>query len=125
MKITFKSTILNNGSEEPKVIEFTAPVEISEENGFKVYEFEEPQNKVMNRIEVKDTIVNIFAGPSTIVLSLNELVQNDYYTEAGSVLFDSELKKLSIEENKVLMEYELGQLNNPFGKFKIELFISE
>ena len=124
MKITFKSTIKNEGN-EPNHIEFVAPVIISENDGFKIYEFVEPQNNIMNRIEVKDTIVNIFAGPSTIVLSLNELVQNEYYTNAGAVLFDSDLKSLDIKENEIKFKYSLGQLNNPFGEFEIQLKIEE
>lgn len=124
MKITFKSTIKNQDA-DPKIIEFTAPVEISKMDNFKVYEFLEPQNNIMNRIEVSDKVVNIFAGPSTIVLSLGELIANDYYTEGGTVMFDSELHNLEVSEDYINMEYELGQLNNPFGLFQIELKISK
>lgn len=123
MKIRFRSEIKNG--EELNEIDFTSSVEISKMNDFIVYEFLEPQNNIMNRIEVSSNIVNIFAGPSTIVLSLNELIQNDYYTEAGVVMFDSKMNKLEISDNLIEFNYELGQINNLFGKFKIKLEISE
>lgn len=123
MKITFKSTI--NHNDEDKVIEFTSPVEISKMEGFDVYEFLEPQNNVMNRIEVSSNVVNIFAGPSTIILMLNELIQNDYQTPQGNIMFDSEMTKLVNKNGYIAMDYTLGQINNPFGKYKIELTISK
>ena len=124
MTITFKSTIKRE-NEEDTVIEFEAPVEITTMAEYSVYEFLEPQNKVMNRIEVSPQRVNIFAGPSTVILVLNELIQNDYFTPQGTIMFDSELKELNIEKDKIHLQYTLGQLNNPFGNFHINLKIKK
>lgn len=125
MKITFKSTITHQES-EPNIIEFTSPVEISkQDNSFNVYEFIEPQNKIMNRIEVSENVVNIFAGTSTIILSLGEPIKNEYETPEGNILFDAELHKLENNDHTILMEYTLSQLNKSFGNFKIELKLSK
>lgn len=123
MTITFTSNIKNQ--DETNKIEFTTPVVISEINEFKVFEFVEPQNNVSNRIEVSNKVVNIFAGPSTIVLSLDELIANDYNTPGGTIMFDSEMKELVIKEDEIMFEYTLGQVNNPFGDFKINLKINK
>ncbi|MCK5867443.1 MAG: DUF1934 family protein [Mycoplasmataceae bacterium] len=124
MIITFKSTIKRE-NEEDTIIEFEAPVEITKMNEYNVYEFLEPQNKIMNRIEVSEKRVNIFAGPSTVILVLNELIQNDYYTQEGTIMFDSEMKELKIEKETIDFSYTLGQLNNPFGEFNINLKIKK
>ena len=94
-------------------------------NEYDVYEFLEPQNKVMNRIEVSAKRINIFAGPSTVILVLNELIQNDYQTSQGTIMFDSEMKQLSIEKESIDFNYTLGQLNNPFGNFTINLKLNK
>ena len=123
MTITFKSTTKGQGESNP--IEFTAPVVVSQLEDLVVYEFAEPSNNVMNRIEFNDKYVNIFAGPSTINLQLGEKIYNEYVTPQGSIAFDADLLKVETKNNKTNITYELSQVNNPFGKFHIELTLNK
>ncbi|NQZ66094.1 MAG: DUF1934 family protein [Mycoplasmatales bacterium] len=123
MTITFTSNTKN--LDKKNKIEFTAPVTISEMEEFKVYEFIEPQNNVANRIEVSHNAVNIFAGPSSIILILDELIKNEYQSPQGPIFFDSNMKELVSSENEVYFEYTLEQANKIFGEFKIKLSINK
>ena len=123
MTITFKSTTKGQGDANP--IEFTAPVVVSQLEDLVVYEFAEPSNNVMNRIEFNDKYVNIFAGPSTINLQLGEKIYNEYVTPQGAIAFDADLLKVETKNNKTNITYELSQVNNPFGKFHIELTLNK
>ena len=121
MKITFKSIAKNNDKENK--IEFDAPVKISNENNMRVFEFEEPSHKVMNRIEFSEKKVNIFAGPSTINLELNKKIFNSYQTPNGLISFESFLQNIEIKENNVNIKYYLSQNDKKFGDFDIKLII--
>ncbi len=123
MTITFTSNIKND--EKKNKIEFTAPVTISKMGSYTVYEFIEPQNNISNRIEVSENSVNIFAGPSTIMLSLDKKVKNDYNSVAGQIVFDSEMKELTSNNKEINFEYFLSQGNKIFGEFKIKLTINK
>ncbi len=121
MKITFKSIAKNNDKENK--IEFDAPVKISNENNMRVFEFEEPSHKVMNRIEFSEKKVNIFAGPSTINLELNKKIFNSYQTPNGLISFESFLQNIEIKQNNVNIKYYLSQNDKKFGDFDIKLII--
>ena len=121
MKITFKSIAKNNDKENK--IEFDAPVKISNENNMRVFEFEEPSHKVMNRIEFSEKKVNIFAGPSTINLELNKKIFNSYQTPNGLISFESFLQNIEIKKNNVNIKYYLSQNDKKFGDFDIKLII--
>ena len=121
MKITFKSIAKTN--EKENKIEFSAPVKITNENNMKIFEFEEPTHKVMNRIEFSEKKVNIFAGPSTINLELNKKISNNYETPAGLITFESFLEDIKIKEKIINIKYYLSQNNKKFGDFNITLII--
>lgn len=121
MKIIFKSIAKANDKENK--IQFTAPVKINNENNMKIFEFEEPTHKIMNRIEFSEKKVNIFAGPSTINLELNKKIFNNYETPAGLISFESFLEEIKIKEKNVNIKYHLIQNNKKFGKFNITLII--
>ncbi len=123
MTITFTSNI-KNGDKKNK-IEFTSPVAISKMGDFAVYEFTEPQNNISNRIEVSSNEVNVFAGPSTVMLSLDKKIKNDYNSGMGQIVFDSEMKELTLNDDEIYFEYSLSQGNNIFGEFKIKLTINK
>ena len=123
MTITFKSNINNNN--EIKKIEFTSIVSISKMNEFKVFEFKEPQHNIMNRIEVSQDKVNIFAGSSTVMLSLDEIITNDYQVNGTNLFFESKMYQLSMENNNINFKYHLMQSNKIFGEFDILLKIND
>lgn len=119
MNIVFTSLITKQG--EDNKIEFTAPVNVSKENGFDVYEFNEPSQNVANRIEVSAESINIFAGPSSINLVLNRKVQNEYQTPHGLIYFISELHKVELKDNGAIFSYTLSNVDDIIGNFDITL----
>ena len=124
MNITFKS-IIKNSNDDKNVIEFTAPVKKSFEHNMDIYEFVEPEHKVMNRIEVSKERVNIFAGPSSINLELDKSVANSYQTPGGLLYFNSFLDKVNIKGNISQFSYSLIQNNTKIGDFNIKITISK
>lgn len=123
MNITFTSEI-KNGTDKVEKIQFTAPVSTRIENNMRVFEFEEPQNKVMNWIEVGDNNVNIISGPSTINLLLDTDIHIEYPTPAGTIHFTSNMKELQQSDQKISFIYHLSQGQKVFGEFKITLEIN-
>ncbi|TNK84183.1 hypothetical protein C4M92_03815, partial [Mycoplasmopsis pullorum] len=77
MTIEFKSKILQ-GSNEPVYTNFEAKLERLNELDFDVLLFNEPSQNVANRIEINSSDVNIFAGPTTLNLSLNKWVDVEF-----------------------------------------------
>ncbi len=121
MNLTFTSIVTQNG--EDKKIEFTSPSKISKQGKFKVYEFKDPTSQVSNHIEVSPTEVNIFAGPSTINLVLNELVENRYQIGETTQIIQSFLSEINSEKGYVDFKYTLGMNGSEFGKYNIILKI--
>lgn len=120
MKIKFKS--LNKLTPDKNRFEFTSFVEIGEWDNFKTYEFIEPSNKVMNRIEVSDNKVNIIAGPSYLNLVLNEDVENQYQTDYGLINLAVNMSYLEIKKDNINFAYKLYDIENVvIGDFVIEL----
>lgn len=120
MKIKFKS--LNKLTPDKNRFEFTSFVEIGEWDNFKTYEFIEPSNKVMNRIEVSDNKVNIIAGPSYLNLVLNEDVENQYQTDYGLINLVVNMSYLEIKKDNINFAYKLYDIENVvIGDFVIEL----
>lgn len=123
MNITFTSEIKNETGKIEK-IQFVAPVNTRIENSMRVFEFEEPQNKVMNWIEIGENNVNIISGPSTINLVLDTDIHIEYQTPAGAIHFTSKMSELKHSEDKVAFKYSLSQGQKTFGEFKITLEIN-
>ncbi len=121
MNITFTSLITVEGKENK--IEFTSPVTISNENGMDIFEFVEPSNDIMNRIEVTPMLVNIFAGPNTINLKLQEKVQVQYDTPQGPLFLDSEMHRIEISKSLIEFDYDLYAAGKIIGKYSITLNI--
>ena len=124
MTLKFKSKISNPGQEDQD-IEFKAKVEVSDYEQFKAFEFIEPSQGVMNRIEVSDNAVNIFAGPSTINLVLGQTVINEYHTPQGAIYFQSKLISLVSDPVRYTFMYKLSQADSLFGTFEIELTLEK
>ncbi|MCR8613030.1 MAG: DUF1934 family protein [Mycoplasma sp.] len=115
---------MKNGDDKNK-ISFSSKLNQSLFGEFIVYEFTEPSNNVMNRIEYTDKDVNIFAGPSTINLSLKKRVGIEYNTPHGVLILHSYLEKLDKLENGVYFEYTLSNNDEEIGKYKITLEVSD
>lgn len=109
MKIKFKSTGSKDG--ENNVIEFDALVSIDKYEQFDTYEFLEPSQNIMNRIEVSQNEVNIIAGMNTIQLTLNEKVPNLYATDYRNIDLVFYMKKLERSENFHTFEYDMLDAN--------------
>lgn len=123
MNITFTSEIKHGGDKQDK-IEFTSPVTTRYENGFRIFEFLEPSNNIMNWIEVAETMVNIITGPATINLMLESDLNVEYPTPAGLIYFTSRMHEIKIEEKEVNFRYSLFQGKNEIGEYKITLTLS-
>lgn len=124
MNITFTSEIKHSQDKQDK-IEFTAPVTTREERGMRVFEFAEPQNNVMNWIEVSENHVNIITGPTTINMALNENKAVEYSTEAGTIYFNSYMSSCEIADDVIKFSYTLSQGQNLIGEYKITLALSK
>ncbi|WP_426461494.1 hypothetical protein [Mycoplasma hafezii] len=132
MTINFKSIIKQNG--ESQTIEFASPVEISNENGFKVFSFTEPSLDVENRIELSEKQINIFAGSSTVFLKRDEKTEfelsltlddgKEYTFNLVSHWYKADFK----EPNYYAFEYTLAkgfEADDVIGTYEIELKITE
>ena len=126
MKITFKSIVKQNDNEN--VIEFTSELTLSEWDGFKVYEFKEPSRGEMNRIEIKDKFVNIFAGPSTFNLELDKTVVNNYQVAGMDqviplvALLNSVTK---LDGDDYTFNYSMYNNGNEIGNYEITLNVEK
>lgn len=118
-KIIFTSEIMQNGDKNK--ISFKSPLMQSKYDEFDVYEFKEPSNNIMNRIEISKTTINIFAGSSTISMVLNEKLPIEYNTPSGSIILNSFLKKKNVIDNKIIFEYTLSEKEKLIGEYKITL----
>ncbi|CAM9108839.1 DUF1934 domain-containing protein [Mycoplasma marinum] len=121
-KIKFTSNISQAG--ETQQISFDAAVTIDTYQEFTTYEFKEPNMNVMNKIEVSETAVNIFAGPSSINLELNKTVAIQYQTPHGILLLNSHMSALTINEDNVKIQYSLANQEDIVGNYEIILEIS-
>lgn len=122
MKIKFISHIDQMGTKNE--IAFTSEVTISQWNEFQVYEFLEPKNNVMNRIEVSSNAINIFAGTASIQLVLHQEIKTEYQVPSGTVFFKARLNKLEREENEINFSYQLNAINGDLiGEYDIKLII--
>ncbi len=123
-KINFISNIDHNGDKQE--ISFQSAVEVTKYEGLTSYEFKEPNMNVMNRIEVSETQVNIFAGSSSINLELNKSINIEYQTPNGTLLLDSFLEKMDCSNlDDVKFQYTLSQKDEIVGRYNINLKIEE
>ena len=111
MTINFKSIIHQNN--EDKTIEFTSELKVSNEFGFDVLEFKEPQAGVMNRIEISDRFVNIFAGTSTLNLELDNPITVQYQLGDQMINMITNMTSLTISDTVKEFEYNI---QNPSGE---------
>lgn len=123
MNITFTSEIKGQIDKIEK-IEFTSPVDTRIENNMRVFEFREPQNNIMNWIEVGSNVVNIITGPTTINLMLETDILVEYQTQSGTIHFTSHMKSLTQSEDIVNFVYTLSQGANQIGEYSITLRLS-
>ncbi len=122
MIIEFKSKIKQN--EENNLIEFKAPVNIYNRDKFAIFEFADPQSKIMNMIEISDDEINIFAGSMTINLQLNKKVTIEYIAPQGAVYFVSWLEKITKQKEEINFLYTLSNQNDVvLGEYDITLKI--
>lgn len=124
MKITFTSLIIDAQKKESR-FHFSAPLVIGKWNEFVVYEFVEPSNQELNRIEVSQDAVNIIAGPNTINLELEKDIDVLYKTNVGEIIFTSRLNKLKMQEDEVEFNYSLSDHGNEIGNYTIKLNIEK
>ncbi len=122
MNITFTSEIMNQEGKTEK-IQFTSQVSIREEKEMRVFEFEEPQNKVMNWIEIGTNNINIISGPNTINLMLDTDINIEFASPAGAIYFTSNMSRMESSDKWVQFQYSLSQGQKEFGKFTITLEI--
>lgn len=120
MTITFTSIIKGQNDEDNR-IQFTSELTMDKYNEFDVFEFLEPQNNIMNRIEVSDNALNIFAGPTTLNLELNQDIENVFETGQGPFILVANLSKLDKKENNVFLEYTLKSGKTLIGSYEISL----
>ena len=121
MNIKFTSKIRQNGKEDQ--IEFVAPVQISSENGFRVFEFQEPSQNIMNRIEVSEEKINIFAGMTSINLDKSTEQVIEYQNPNGSIFLKSRVFKITLKENLINFVYSLASNQDVIGEYDITLSI--
>ena len=123
MTIKFHSE-MEQGGEKNKV-EFVAEGTVTKEMDFDVFEFKEPQQGIMNRIEVSDKVINIFAGTSTINLELDKILKIEYNTPAGVMYLSSLLISLKKIKDGVNFEYTISSGNNEVGRYNLTLTSSK
>ena len=123
MTIKFRSEMEQAGQKNE--VEFVSDVKVTKELDFDVYEFKEPQQGLMNRIEVSDKIVNIFAGSSTINLELDKILNIEYKTPAGIMYLSSLLISLKKLDNGVNFEYTISSGKNEMGRYNLTLTTSK
>ncbi|ADE19978.1 hypothetical protein [Mycoplasma crocodyli] len=130
MKIKFLSVSLQN--EEEKKIEFTSELERSYENGFDVLFFKEPTKGIPNQIEIKEGRINIFAGPTTLMMKSNQWSENpfelDLEGKITSITLYTFLKYLDYDNEKQIYKfgYDLSYSPNNkdlIGQFNVTLEI--
>lgn len=120
MIIEFKSKIIQNGQDN--LIEFKSPVRVFDRGKFEVFEFADPQSKIMNMIEISKNEINIFAGSMTINLQLNKKVTIEYVSPQGVIYFISLLKKIDRKEDEINFLYTLSSQNETIlGEYDITL----
>ena len=123
MTIKFHSNIQQG--DQDNVIEFKSSVNLTKDGVFDVYEFKEPQQGIMNRIEVSKDSVNIYAGSSTINLELNKIMKIEYATPSGTIYLNSLLLSLKKTKDKVNFEYTLSTIDTELGRYNLTLTITK
>ena len=123
MTIKFHSEIEQGG--QNNVIEFKSTVNVTKDGDFDVYEFKEPQQGIMNRIEVSKDTINIYAGSSTINLELNKVIKIEYATPSGTIYLSSLLLNLKKSKDKVNFEYSLSSGDSELGRYNLTLTINK
>ena len=121
MIISFHSIIDNDGKKQE--IKFSSQVTISKYQNFDVYEFREPSQNQMNRIEIATNKINIIAGPSTLELELKKKVSILYSLGNSHVELETFLKKLENKNGVITFSYSLMNKEKIIGNYKIKLII--
>lgn len=124
MTINFKSIIFQN--EEEKTIEFTTQVKESNDFGFNVLEFKEPQSGIMNRIEISDRYINIFAGTSTLNLELETPVTVRYQLSGQIINMVTTMTSLEISDTIKEFKYNIKTASGDLiGEYHLTLTIKK
>lgn len=123
MLLTFKSKM--NNQEKENNVEFSALATVSNYEDFIVYEFVEPSEKIMNRIEISENKVNIMTGPNTLQMELANKIQNEYFIQDNNkIYFDVLLHKIKKSKNKIFFKYSLiNNENRTIGEYEITLIL--
>ena len=121
MIISFHSIIDNDGKKQE--IKFSSQVTISKYQNFDVYEFREPSQNQMNRIEIATNKINIIAGPSTIELELKKKVNILYSLGNSHVELQTFLKQLENKNGAITFAYSIMNKEKIIGNYKIRLII--
>lgn len=121
MHLNFLSTITMAGTD--RHVKFSASLTMSEDDAFQILEFREPEQNVLNRIEVSDRQVNIFSGPATLNLILNEDLANEYQTPHGSIYVVSRLNQVVRSKDRISFQYTLSDKQALIGSYQITLEI--
>ncbi|EFF41774.1 hypothetical protein [Mycoplasmopsis alligatoris] len=130
MKIKFLSISLQN--ERENKIEFTSELTRRAEEEYDVLFFHEPSQKIANQIEISKTRVNIFAGPTTLILKLNQWVENPFEQvfegKTNSFSLFTYLHSLEFDQatSTYNFKYEIApqaKSENLIGEFNVKLVI--
>ncbi|WP_036463676.1 hypothetical protein [Mycoplasmopsis sturni] len=135
-KIKFQSLVYQNGVDKP--IEFTAPVDISSFEEYRVFTFNEPSQGIANRIEISNERINIFAGPTSLYINkdpeqatLNLFELNDGINAKSFEFFSkihSYTENVDDKNSLYKFKYEIYQKVDgkkiEMGQFEISLTIS-
>ncbi|QSF13748.1 hypothetical protein [Mycoplasma sp. Mirounga ES2805-ORL] len=129
MKIKFHSEALQVNN--PQIIDFEAEAtyemfvddEDKELTEYHTYQFKEPKMNESNRVEISAKKINIFAGPTTLSMVLNQKHANSYIKVDGQKLvLYSNLSKVDLEPKTKSFEYSLFSANDEkIGDFKISI----
>ncbi|EGV00347.1 hypothetical protein MCSF7_01039 [Mycoplasmopsis columbina SF7] len=127
MKIKFKSQAIQN--DEPINVEFETDAEYEifydDENdlNYHTYHFKEPKTNQANRVEINEKQVNIFAGPTTLIIKKDERYSNSYIQVNGQEFsLITELLGINIQDQIKTFKYKLFSANEDLmGEFVVSI----
>lgn len=110
--------------ENKKEIKFSSILRKTVEDNITILEFEEPSNKVLNRIEFDENKVSIIAGITNLHLEKDKEIKNIFSTEGGDVILITKLNKFNIQNHEIEIKYDLFSLSKEkINEFEINLKI--
>ncbi|WP_027120785.1 DUF1934 family protein [Mycoplasmopsis lipofaciens] len=127
MKIKFKS--IQHQNDEKNTIEFEANAHYEKflDNltniNYHVYQFREPSQNIMNRIEINEKQVNIMAGDTTLNIPFGIKAANSFIKVNGQeFIIYTEMHNISIEKIKKEFSYSLYSSSHELiGKFELSI----